>query len=673
MPKEPESKARLLQKQLRADGSITIYLMLTIVIVLVLICTLVESGRVSAVSANVRSLAYMGMDSIFSEFAEPVFEEYGIMVLWKSEEEFVSEFSEYVNENLDVSDLSYQADADLYGISLTGNYLVSSSMVTDDSGLLFADQVYEYMEYYMLKSAAEALLEELDIFDQGDIVSDFMDTLSDCSEVFTEVEEKVSAVKEAIEKIQSISDDPLSLLDELYNTASGFSEEDGVYSEFSSVLTQLKNVKSSLESALEDIQEYTDEYYESADEAKEAAALLEESLASKADDLDEEIYESLKEQINELAQKSADTDADYYEVGANAETVQEYIDKLESLEGLFERLSDGLSEDNALEYADAISEYQEIFSSFDLNELGVNFDTSAVETQDSSILSYISNLVDQGVLAYVMDDISEKTIETDELPSVTADSSSEDEEETIAQAAANKVIFGQYVLGHFGNAVSVKDDTALDYEVEYILGGKDSDVENMKVVVGKIVALRSSLNFISILQDSAKKEEAYALATAMVGFTGMPLLITAFQILILTAWAMAEAVTDVKALLDGEKVPTIKSSSEWNLSIEGFKNFTGKDIETISYESGLDYEDYLRVLLTMQGKQKQYYRTMDVIQINMCLNENEDFKMADCAVSAQMSATFTASRLFTAFSWADSALETTQSGWSFTITQDYEY
>lgn len=659
--------------EIRPQGSMTIYLMLTMIIVLVLICTLVESARVSAVSANIRSLTYMGMDSVFSEFAQPVFDDYGIMVLWKSDEEFVSEFSEYVNANLDVSELSYSANADLYGISLTGNYLVSSSMITDDAGLLFADQVYEYMEYYMLESAAETLLEELDIFGQSDIVSDFMDTLSEYSEVFTEVEEKVSAVKEAIEKIRSISEDPRSLLDELYDTASGFSEEDGVYSEFSSALAQLKNVKSELESALEDIQEYTDEYYESVDEAKEAAAVLEESLLSKGEDLDEEIYASLEEQVSDLVQKSTDTDADYYEVGANEETVQEYIDMLESLENLFGQLDEGLSSDNAGEYADAIAQYQEIFSSFDLDELGVNLDTSAVETEDRSILEYIGNLIDKGVLAYVKDDVSEKTTETDELPSVSVDSSSEDDEETIAQATANKVIFGQYVLEHFGNAVETKEDTALDYEVEYILGGKDSDVGNLKVVVNRIVALRSSLNFISILQDSAKKNEAYTLATAMVGFTGMPLLITAFQILILTAWSMAEAVTDVKALLEGEKVPTIKNSTQWNLSIEDFKNFTGKDIETVSYESGLEYEDYLRVLLAMQGKQKQYYRTMDVIQLNMCLNENENFRMTDCMVSAQISTSFSANRLFTAFSWVDSSLTAAGGGWTFTLTQDYEY
>ena len=658
---------------IRQQGSMTIYLMLTIVIVLVLICTLVESARVTAVSANIRSLTYMGMDSVFSEFAQPIFDDYGIMVLWKSDEEFASEFSEYVDANLDVSDLSYSANADLYGISLAGNYLVSSSMITDDAGLLFADQVYEYMEYYMIESAAETLLEELDIFGQSDIVSDFMDTLSEYTEVFTEVEEKVSAVKEAIEKVRSISEDPLSLLDELYDTASGFSEEDGVYSEFSSVLAQLKNVKSELESALEDIQEYTDEYYESVDEAKEAVSVLEESLLSKEEDLDEEIYASLEEQVSDLAQKSADTDADYYEVGANEETVQEYIDMLESLEDLFGRLDEGLSQDNAEEYADAISQYKELFSSFDLDALGVNLDTAEVEAEDSSILTYIENLAEEGVLAYVKDDISEKTVETDALPSVTADGSSEDDEETIAQATANKVIFGQYVLGHFGNAVEIKEDTALDYEVEYILGGKDSDVGNLKVVVNRIVALRSSLNFISILQDSEKKNEAYALATAMVGFTGMPLLITAFQMLILTAWSTAEAITDVKALLEGEKVPTIKSASQWNLSIEGFKNFTGKDIETVSYESGLDYEDYLRVLLAMQGKQKQYYRTMDVIQLNMCLNENEDFRMADCMVSAQISAAFSANRLFTAFSWVDSSLTAAGSGWTFSITQDYEY
>lgn len=654
-------------------GSMTIYLALVLIIILVLICTLIESARVSAISANLKSLTYMGADSVFSEFAEPIFSDYGIMVLWKSEADFTEEFNEYVEANLDDSDLAFSANANLYGMALTGSSLSSMTCITDENGLLFAEQVYDYMEYYLAQDAAEELLDSLDIFSQSDTVSDYMEKINSYTDVFTKVEEQVSEVKSSIDEVQSYTDTPQSLLEELYDSAESFSENGVSSSVFSETLTELKNLTSDLESSLEDVLEETDTYYEYVEDAQAAAEELQDTLLDEADDLDSDIYESLNELVEELSETTADSELDYYEVSANKNTTEEYIEKLESLENLFETLSGGLTEENAGEYMNAISAYEELFSDFDLDELGVNFDTSVTETEDSSILDFISGLLSEGVLAYVKDDISEKSVETEDFPSETVSYSASDSEESLSEATLNTVIFGEYVLTHFGNASEEKDDTALDYEAEYIIGGKDSDVENLKVVVNRITAIRSSLNFISILADSSKKSEAYTLATAMVGYTGMPVLIKVFQMLILSAWASAEAITDVKALLEGEKVPTIKDSDEWNLSIEGFKNFTAKDIEVISCDTGLDYEDYLRVLLAMENRQTQYYRTMDMIQADMVLNENEDFLMAECLCEAEICASYTASQLFTAIPLVKNNLNASEGNYTFTIDQAYSY
>lgn len=163
------------------------------------------------------------------------------------------------------------------------------------------------------------------------------------------------------------------------------------------------------------------------------------------------------------------------------------------------------------------------------------------------------------------------------------------------------------------------------------------------------------------------------LATAMVGFTGLPVLIKIFQILILTAWSAAEAVTDVKTLLSGGKVPTIKQSTEWNLSIEGFKNFSGSDVEGSSSERGLEYEDYLRVLLVMQDKETQYYRTMDMIQANLCLNENEAFRISECIESVELTADFKAGQIFTAIPFVKNIIGSSGDAYTFSVTQSYGY
>ena len=655
------------------SASMTIYLALMLVIILSLIFALTESARVSAVLLSARSLTYLSADSVFSEYGDSVFSEYGIMVLWKDEDEFISEFEDYAEAGIDTSDILYAANADLYGLSFTGAALESVTYITDSDGLLFAQQVYEYMAWYITQSSALEILEELGIFGQSSEVSEFMEEVNSYSDVFAAVEESVSDIREEIEQAQEIAPDPSQLLGSLYDAVYAYAENDVSASVFSSALTDLKNAQSEIESALEDIRQASEAYYESTQTALEAVNGLEADLENMAQDLSSDVYESLAKQLSALKEQSSDTETDYYGVAANEEVLEEYISMIESLEDLFEQLDGSLTEENAAEYMEVISEYQKIFEDFDLSRLGVDSETESVQTESTSVLSFITGLVGKGVTAYVKEDISEKTTDLSELPSVQADISGSDEDEDLSELSANRIIFGQYVLSHFGNAVSVRDDTALEYEAEYVIGGKSSDLENLKVVVGKLVTLRSGLNLISLMQDTDKMAEIETLAAAMAGFTGMPLLTKAAELLIMSAWSAAEAIADVKALLEGQKVPAIKDSDEWSLTIEGFKNFNGKDLETVSCDDGLGYEDYLRVLLAMQDPETQYFRTMDLIQMDICLNENEEFKMADCMESVEVTAYYTASQLFASPLSSKSLTASSGGRYSFAVTQAYGY
>ena len=77
----------------------------------------------------------------------------------------------------------------------------------------------------------------------------------------------------------------------------------------------------------------------------------------------------------------------------------------------------------------------------------------------------------------------------------------------------------------------------MDYEIEYILSGKDRDRDNLEQTIGKLLLIREGMNLIYLMQDSAKKAEAESLAIALVGFTGMYGVIKVTQVLILAIWA----------------------------------------------------------------------------------------------------------------------------------------
>lgn len=645
-----------------------------LVLVLGLIFTLTESARVSALRARLQSLTYVAADACFSEFAQPVFDDYGVMLLWQDEETFIKNFKEYVSKNLVTEDISLLRYGELFGAGLEEASLLSKKGPLDENGKVFADQVLEYMDTFLFEDAVSRILDNVSIFDQGDKASDFMDKIEDYGSVFKKLEKQVGVVDKKVEAAQRVSRDPADILDEAKDSIEAFYEGDeDAASDFSRSMRKLKSSKNDLEWRLEDIEKATDKYYEYAGQARDATEKLRSELDLNKEDYTDDVYAALSEQLKDLEQKSSDTDFDYYAVVANENTTENYLAKLDSLNGLISLADAPLSEENADEYYEMVNDSRRTFSSFDLSSLSINYDPSQGEKEDDSFLDDVSNLFSKGILEFVAGDISEKKISRDGLPSAEKSSSRSAEKKSLLEAEKDSAIFGEYILTHFGNYASKKEGTALDYEVEYIIAGKSTDRDNLSAIVGDIVLIRSGCNLISILKSTLKKAETLELATALAGCTGMPIVIKIVQILIMGAWALAESIADVKSLMDGHKVPTIKDDGDWYISLAGLKNFSQDSIGSFSYEKGLSYESYLRVLLLGQKDETQYYRTMDVIQANMRANENSEFSFAKCITNVEISANYNAPQLFLTFPFVSTLIDPGDGAFEFNIIQKYLY
>ncbi|MGI6072519.1 MAG: DUF5702 domain-containing protein [Lachnospiraceae bacterium] len=659
----------------RRNASITIYMSLMLILTAALICTLIESARVSALTARLRSVTYMGLDSVFSEYAQPVFEKYGIMLLWCGQEEFSQDAEHYVEENLNCNFFDSLVYTDILAPSFERSELLGHTAPTDMEGDVFRAQVLEYMNYYLVQDAAQRILDNISIFNQGDKVSAFMDKIGKYRDIFTKVEESVGRIKDKINKAKSIARDPASLLNDLAGNLSSFENGDsGAVSEFRNTLNGLRSTGRKLTGYLEEVQAATDRYYGYVEEAQAAVSELENTLAVDRADFDDDVYEVVEEQIIDLKQKSADTDFDYYLVGANRNLTDGYIAKLDRLQRLFDETGETLTEENLPYYTQLVNGYRNDFAGFSLDGLGVNLDTSIIEKEDDGFLSAVSDFFSAGILGFVAGDVSEKSIDISELPSKTSfESAGEAPGENILQASKNKALFGEYILQHFNNASSGDSLSPLSYEVEYILAGKDSDKANLGTVVAEIALIRTGCNLISILKSSQKKAETFALATSLVGCTGMPVVVKIFQILLITAWALAESIADVKALLAGDKVKTVKDDDDWYVSLAGLKNFGSDAISPSGTERGLTYEAYLRLLLLIQNRKKQSFRTMDMIQVNMCSRENEEFRIVDCITGVNFRASYTAPRIFISFPFVNSLINADGGEYRFEIEQGFSY
>lgn len=69
--------------------------------------------------------------------------------------------------------------------------------------------------------------------------------------------------------------------------------------------------------------------------------------------------------------------------------------------------------------------------------------------------------------------------------------------------------------------------------MEYILGGKNSDIENLKYVVHRLLLIREVSNVTYLFSDGAKMAEAAAMAFAVATAAGVPVLIEPIKISLL--------------------------------------------------------------------------------------------------------------------------------------------
>ena len=215
----------------------------------------------------------------------------------------------------------------------------------------------------------------------------------------------------------------------------------------------------------------------------------------------------------------------------------------------------------------------------------------------------------------------------------------------------------EYILSRFlhHRCGAEERDTFFINEVEYILIGSYSDKDNYNGVRNQLFLMRTGLNLAHIYSDSNKKSEVAALAEVLT--PGPAAILT--QAVIAGIWSAAEAENDLRRLEDGKKVPLIKSSVHWAISIENAvwpeakqeiielqetleKNGEQENLElgkslharkkSSGYmepqnKSGSEYEDYLRILLFLENSEIKLLRCMDLIQMNLKGSYHRDFDL----------------------------------------------
>ena len=81
-------------------------------------------------------------------------------------------------------------------------------------------------------------------------------------------------------------------------------------------------------------------------------------------------------------------------------------------------------------------------------------------------------------------------------------------------SATSQILYQQYLMEHLGN-YREPSTAGLKYQIEYLLGGKSSDRENLQTVARRLLLIREGINVSALMTDASKRAQIQALALAV--------------------------------------------------------------------------------------------------------------------------------------------------------------
>ena len=204
----------------------------------------------------------------------------------------------------------------------------------------------------------------------------------------------------------------------------------------------------------------------------------------------------------------------------------------------------------------------------------------------------------------------------------------------------------------FNNHVTAADDKEHFFvnEWEYIIRGSPDDEVNYRACRRRLFLCRNALNLVSLYRDPAKVEMVIAVAEAI---TPGPLGALT-QVIVAEAWAALETEVDLNDLYSDGRVPVLKTPEQWKTGLgavldsddvrkkldeESRENLDEKKGElsgisgslgnAVQIKEGLNYDEYMMVMILAMNGNTRLLRIMDLVQINMKLRYYRDFNLME--------------------------------------------
>lgn len=605
---------------MKKSGQITVFLSMCLLCTWSLFCVMLESARTAGSRYYFQMAVGGALDTLFSRYHRRLWEEYRIFALeYGTEEDLVRDLEGYINEYLSVENW--------YPMKLEAVDVTRLTGIGDEEGRPLAREVLSFMEL----GAITQLFMEPEKGEQflGDVIEAV--SIHKLSGIYDGQEAEARKLEQAVEElIKNVQEQER------------FSQEIAQALEHDSENGFFKAARS-YQKTVEKYPKLMRQY------ERQAKALLERQRQSwsKID----EVKSDLQDNREELFRQQWNPYDDY--IAQDGERRREFarwedqvgmnlclLEEVETLvqDGKGNRETDGDEEEEW-----SLEEAAELWTSgYVGSDLGKRADLGDKEKQ--KLLDKVKRLAEGGLLELVMPAgtvISEAVVSAEDLPSKTGVFPDDKEPKDAAgDSLTERVLINEYCGRYFTDALS-SDRHPVQYEMEYLLQGAGTDRENLERTVAELFAVREGMNLIHILSDSAKRQQAEALAAVITGAFGLAPLVKIVACVIMGVWAMGESIQDLRVLMAGGKVPLWKQKDDWKTSLDNILDMGRGQMPDMyskgetGTQKGFTYEQYLKLLLLKEAPQVKHMRMLDMMQVNIGWQQ-PGFRIKNCAYQADI-------------------------------------
>lgn len=619
-----------------ADGQITVFFSLIMMCMFAFFCVLLESARTAGARWYLQTAASSAMDSVFSQYHRKLWDTYRVLFAeYDTPEDVTDAFGGFI--------LPYLEMENWYPIQYTGAQAEEIIRATEGQGVYFEKEVLDYMKFgiWHMDFDADTVQGLWNSAKEAASVKNMAESYRGHAREALKLEKSLEAISENLEEQQKLKNSGMSAL----NSYDG---------------SDFRRAAEKMIRKLEQIPGLVRSYRRKADNLAKGMEISRAKYEKESGDCGEEIQGLLEEEIQQYESYVNADGERRQEIEALEPWSKQMIVELNHLieesyevEEIIDEWEDDEEEGGEGPDLDALwSPVEHGFGSLSIQKL--SFVHGVKDKEKEGWLEQVSSMYQDGFLKLVVPEgkeISNRASELEEVPS-----HRDMKPETVRTVNfLDHLLIDEYCGMHFKNFLEEEEqqeagqqetETVLAYEMEYFLGGKESDRENLSDAVHRLLAIREGMNLVHILTDPQKRAEARGLAMTITGVGALTPLLMITTFFVMSVWALGESLMDVRGLLAGKKIPLLKVKTDWQLELEQLLSM-GKEhvVGTGECDTGLSYLSWLKILLFMSNIVLQEFRMMDLIQMN--LRQGQDsFRMRRCVYQIRIQGDFYGKHVF---------------------------